>query len=108
MTWPFQQESGQSALPPLPHGVPLPDILTPEKQIDYGVPLGACYQASNQEGLFRREWSNGWMIEIDCNGCSHEKGENEKKDSSCHRFGVKHRIENVAPPGSRGDEKTEA
>ncbi len=111
MTWPFQKEPGHGALPPLPHGVPLPDILTPEKQIDYGVPLGICYQPSNQEGVFRREWSNGWIIEIDCNACSHGKGENEtEEDSSCQRSGgIKHRIEKAAPPlSSREEEKTES
>ena len=109
MTWPFQKEPSHGALPPLPHGVPLPDILTPEKQIDYGAPLGTCYQPSSQEGVFRREWSNNWIIEIDCNGCRHENDKDETEDSSCHRSGgIKHRIEKVAPPlGLREEEKIE-
>jgi len=67
MTWPFQKEPAHGALPPLPSGVPLPYELTPGGQIDYGVPLGVCQRDKSSPSLFRREWSNGWVVEIDCN-----------------------------------------
>ena len=106
MTWPFQAEPGHGALPPLPHGVPLPPALTPgEGRTDCGVPLGVCYQVppaddgntrrENNEpsGVFRRNWSNGCVVEVDC-GIGDGDGVDLQNDR-----GVRHRIvvDPVAP-----------
>lgn len=88
MTWPFNAEPAHGGLPPLPHGVPLPHTLTPQGQEDYGIPRGVCREAS--PGLFRRDWSHGFRIELDCHGSL--RGECSPDDTSCHRYGVKHRI----------------
>eukprot|EP00591_Stephanopyxis_turris_P015997 CAMPEP_0195533296 /NCGR_PEP_ID=MMETSP0794_2-20130614/40198_1 /TAXON_ID=515487 /ORGANISM="Stephanopyxis turris, Strain CCMP 815" /LENGTH=184 /DNA_ID=CAMNT_0040665769 /DNA_START=53 /DNA_END=607 /DNA_ORIENTATION=- len=59
MTWPFNAESSHGALPPLPHGVPLPS----EFNSDYGVPLEVCHEI--KPGVFHREWSRG-TVELNC------------------------------------------
>lgn len=89
MTWPFNAEPAHGGLPPLPHGVPLPYPLTPHGQEDYGIPRGVCREAS--PGLFRRDWSHGYRIELDCHG-SLRGGACSPDDTSCHRYGVTHRI----------------
>jgi len=89
MTWPFAREPAHGELPPLPHGVPLPRMLQPQYQADYGVPLGVCYETP-KPGVFRRDWSNGWIVEIDC--CQqHDNGDSD----DCQRFGIQHSIKRV-------------
>ena len=60
MTWPFNPEPAHGALPPLPHGVPLPEQFL----VDYGEPLDICRETVL--GVFVREWSRA-HIELDCN-----------------------------------------
>jgi hypothetical protein len=72
MTWPFNYEPSHGQTPAIPHGgVPLPKLLTPDGSINYGIPLGTCYQTTTtttttSSGIFRRNWTNGY-VEINCN-----------------------------------------
>jgi hypothetical protein len=99
MTWPFQKEPRHGASPPLPHGVPLPDELKPEGQTDYGVPLEVCH--SKTPGVFRRDWSNGWVVEINCLPAENEENRGDgweycgNKEPCESSFGVSHRIVRV-------------
>jgi hypothetical protein len=61
MTWPFQAEPGHGAIPPLPHGVPLPTELV---LLDYGEPKIGCYEG--EAGVFYREWTRASIV-LDCN-----------------------------------------
>ena len=123
MTWPFQAEPAHGQSPSLPYGVPLPKQLTPEAATDYGTPLGVCYQlgstststasssdggggssssssssttTSSSSGVFRRKWTNGWVVEIDCskrkpnnNNCD---SSSDNDDDSCEILEVKSRL----------------
>jgi len=61
MTWPFNAEPAHGGLPPLPHGVPLPDVF----KVDYGVPVDdTCHEL--RSGVFVRHWSRA-RVELDCN-----------------------------------------
>ena len=63
MTWPFNPEPAHGELPPLPNGVPRPEMI----DRDFGKPVdteGFCEEVS--EGVFRREWTSG-TVELDCN-----------------------------------------
>eukprot|EP00536_Pseudo-nitzschia_multiseries_P005913 jgi/Psemu1/303727/fgenesh1_kg.120_\ len=98
MTWPFNAEPEHGGMPPLPHGVPLPKELTPEGSKDYGAPLGVCYESSSSSGIFRRKWSNGWMVEIDCNSREesndgyHKNGNHCSNIDDCYQPEIKSQI----------------
>jgi hypothetical protein len=73
MTWPFNPEPAHGELPPLPHGVPRPEILD---SLDVGTPLGLCTEkatsghgssAGNVSRTFTREWSKV-TVEMTCGG----------------------------------------
>lgn len=89
MTWPFQAEPAHGESPPLPHGVPLPHELTPKGAKDYGTPLGVCYQRETSSGIFRREWSNGWLVEIDC---KHKRKHDEDFEGGPETFEIQQQI----------------
>jgi len=84
MTWPFNADPAHGELPPSPYGVPLPKDLTREGSMDYGKPLGVCYESSPSSGKFQRKWSNGWMIEIDCNSREKSQNGNQNGESRCN------------------------
>ena len=60
MTWPFNPEPAHGELPPLPHGVPFPDIL----RVDHGEPIDR-YCSETSEGVFERRWTNA-HVNLDC------------------------------------------
>jgi hypothetical protein len=60
MTWPFNAEPSHGALPPMPHGVPLPGAFF----MDYGEPVGICLETPS--GIFTRQWSRA-SVQLDCN-----------------------------------------
>ncbi|GMH76557.1 hypothetical protein TrST_g10080 [Triparma strigata] len=63
MTWPFNPSPAHGELPPLPNGVPRPEMI----DRDFGKPVdtdGFCQE--DQDGVFTREWTSG-TVELDCN-----------------------------------------
>ena len=60
MTWPFNPEPAHGELPPLPNGVPRPDLIDE----DFGEPVGLCREVA--DGVFDREWTSG-TVSLDCN-----------------------------------------
>eukprot|EP00980_Cylindrotheca_fusiformis_P001847 scaffold414_cov109-Cylindrotheca_fusiformis.AAC.10 len=67
MTWPFNPEPRHGQLPPMPHGVPLPQ----EFYHDFGVPLNNMTCIEELPGVFAREWSRA-SVKLDCNQFSAE------------------------------------
>ena len=59
MTWPFNPERAHGALPPLPHGVPLPKDLFQ----DYGEPTGVWEEV--YDGVFVRDWTKA-RVQLNC------------------------------------------
>ena len=69
-------EPAHGELPPLPHGVPRPEVL----ERDFGEPQGWCTEGASSSGtgigvdseatgsgVFERTWSEQGVIKIDCN-----------------------------------------
>ena len=69
MSWPFNPEPPHGQLPPMPNGVPFPDLL----RQDFGVPLDeSCVEestvaegGSSSSGVFVRRWTVG-EVRLDC------------------------------------------
>ena len=88
MTWPFNYEPSHGQTPAIPHGgVPLPKLLTPDGSIDYGMPLGTCYQTTSKSstGIFRRNWTNGY-VEMNCNNKQQHQHQHQHKYNKINKI----------------------
>jgi hypothetical protein len=68
MTWPFNPEPAHGELPPLPHGIPRPELM----DTDFGHPLGLCTEKKGDGSgaavrTFTREWTKA-SVELSCGG----------------------------------------